>query len=122
MRTVSGNQSVAKVTEFAKKTLEMISNPLCFTDKTIDTKANLKFSVLENLCDSLFIEIKEVRSSNKHLDALVNRRNNIAHGGREQRLTYDDVEKYAQQVIELMEALEADMTDCVLNSRYLLSS
>ncbi len=122
LKTLSGNQSVDKVTAFAVKTLELIINPLSFSEKTIDTKANLRFNVLEDLCNSLSIEANQIRDSKRHLNNLVNRRNNIAHGGREQELDYGVVKEYAEQAIKLMEALEHDLTHCIINERYLVSS
>ena len=59
-----------------------------------------------------------MRRYEKKLDALVNRRNNIAHGGREQRLDQDDVDSYRVLVLSLMEDLEATLHDAVDNGRY----
>lgn len=119
LKTLSGNQSVEKVTEFVRKTLGLVSSPISFAEKTIDTKSNLKFSVLEDLCCSLSIDVGQVRDSEKHLNALVNRRNNIAHGGREQELDYGDVEELADQAVRIMEAFEQDLAQCITSGGYL---
>ena len=47
-----------------------------------------------------------MRALSRKLDALVNRRNNIAHGGREQALDDSDIEDNRSLVRDLMEALE----------------
>lgn len=75
-------------------------------ERDIDTKSNLFFEVLEGLAQCLCLDIEPMRDHSRSLDALVNRRNHIAHGGREQTLVDSDIEDYRTLVISLMEALE----------------
>jgi hypothetical protein len=78
LRSLSGKQTVERLTEFARSTLDMVSKPLKFSDKTIDTKSNLNFEALEELCATLCIDVNRLKENKRDINALVNRRNNIA--------------------------------------------
>ena len=59
-----------------------------------------------------------MRDQSKKLDALVNRRNNIAHGGREQKLEDSDIDDYRTLVLTLMESLEKMLERAVQSASF----
>jgi len=54
-----------------------------------------------------------MRAQGRKLDALVARRNNIAHGGREQKIEDSDIEEYRALVLGLMTSLEVVLHSAV---------
>lgn len=119
-RRLSGNLTHERKVELIERFLSSLSSTLAFEkrEREIDTKSNLFFHVLEELSACFCLDIERMRQHEKKLDALVNRRNNIAHGGREQKLDEKDVEAYRALVLSLMEDLEATLHDAVDNGRY----
>ena len=119
-RKLSGTLTHARKVELIERFLSSLSATLIFEkgEREIDTKSNLFFHVLDELSVCLCLDIKGMRQHEKKLDALVNRRNNIAHGGREQRLDEEDVDSYRTLVLSLMEDLESTLHDAVDNGRY----
>jgi len=87
-------------------------------EREIDTKSNLLFEVLEELARFLCLDIGPMRGQSKKLDAFVRRRNNIAHGGREQKIEDSDIEEYRTLVLSLMESLEKVLDSAVQSSSY----
>ncbi len=86
--------------------------------REIDTKSNLMFDVLDEIATSLCLDITPLRDHKRKLDALVNRRNNIAHGGRDQNLTEETVEEYRELVLTLMTALESTLLSALQAKSY----
>lgn|GEM_PF-2037946 len=107
-RKLSGELTHERKVEVIERFLGSLTDVLAFEqrEREIDTKSNLFFKVLEGLARCLCLDIEPMRDHRQKLDALVNRRNNIAHGGREQALDDSDIEDYRNLVLRLMEALE----------------
>lgn len=106
-RRLQGNQSIERLREFATWTLEAISSPIVFRNKQLETRSNLRFEVLEDLCEYLGIDTCEMQHCKIKLDSLVHRRNNLSHGGRQEKISIATIEDYALFVIDIMEALES---------------
>lgn len=119
-RRLSGNLSHERKVELIERFLSSLTATLAFEDgeREINTKSNLHFRVLEELSACFCLDVEPMRRHQKKLDALVYRRNNIAHGGREQRLSQSDVDVYRTLVLSLMEGLESTLHDAVDNGRY----
>jgi len=113
LRSLSGKQTVERTTEFARTALNMLSKPIQFSDKTIDTKSNLRFEVLEDLCATLCINVNRLKESKRDINALVNRRNNIAHGDRLQKIYLDDVEEYVVLIFKILNDFETILNESV---------
>ena len=76
------------------------------SEKNINTKANLKFDVLANISAHLCFDVSLLIPYRHHLNALVNLRNNIAHGSFSPTMDYDTFDEYAKSILELMENFE----------------
>lgn len=119
-RKLSSNLSHDKKVELIERFLGSLTEALAFEkrEREIDTKSNLLFEVLEDLARFFCLDISPMRDQSKKLDALVNRRNNIAHGGREQKIEDSDIEDYRALVLNLMESLEKVLESAVQASSY----
>lgn len=86
--------------------------------REINTKSNLLFEVMEDIAGSLCLDIDPLRAHKHKLDALVHRRNTIAHGGRDQPINEDTVSEYRDLVLALMEALELTLQSAIANRTF----
>ena len=112
--------SIEKMTDFATWVVSTTTSPLRFEDKTIVTGGNLSFNNLKELCDNLMIDVAKLDVDKRKIDALVNRRNNIAHTGRPMRIDRADVDEDAALVRRLIETFEAILKECVEAEDYRL--
>jgi hypothetical protein len=110
--------SVERLTDFATWIVSSAVGPVRFEDKSVVTGGNLSYNNLKNLCDSLRIDVAKLDSDKKKIDALVNRRNNIAHTGRPPKLDRGDVAEDAVLVLRLIETFEAILRECVDAEQY----
>lgn len=119
-RKLAGNLTHEKKVELIERFLGRLDEALAFEkrEREIDTKSNLFFSVLEDLARCLCLDVESMRGHERKLDSLVNRRNNIAHGGRDPQLNETDIEEYRVLVLDLMSALENVLADAVANARF----
>lgn len=117
---LSGNLKHDKKIELIELFLGSLTAALAFEarQREIDTKSNLFFNVLEDLAHYLCLDVEPMRGQSKKLDALVNRRNHIAHGGREQKLEDVDIDEYRSLVLTLMESLESVLDTAVTSSSF----
>ena len=76
------------------------------SERNIYTKANLNFEVLKDIADHLCFNISFLNKYKRHLNTLVNLRNNIAHGSFPSSMDYDIFNEHAESVIGLMESFE----------------
>jgi MAE_28990/MAE_18760-like HEPN len=112
--------SIEKMTDFATWIVSSALGPVRFEDKNVVTGGNLSYSNLTDLCDSLKIDAVRLDADKRKIDALVNRRNNIAHTGRPMKLDRSDVADDAALVLRLIETFEAILKECVEAERYRL--
>lgn len=119
-RRLSGSLTHDRKVALIERFLGSLTEALAFeeTEREIDTKSNLLFRVLEDLARIFCLDISPMRGQSKKLDSLVNRRNNIAHGGREQKIEDSDIEDYRSLVIGLMESLEKVLDGAVQSASY----
>jgi hypothetical protein len=82
------------------------------SERSINTKSNLNFDVLKDIADHLCFNISILNKHKRHLNALVNLRNNIAHGSFPSTLNYDLFNEYAESIMLLM----ADFENIVLDN------
>ncbi len=76
------------------------------SERHINTKTNLNFEVLKDIADHLCFNISLLNKYERHLNTLVNLRNNIAHGSFPSSMDYDIFNEHAESVIGLMEGFE----------------
>lgn len=119
-RKLTGNLTHEKKVELIERFLGSLTESLAFEkrERDIDTKSNLFFEVLEDLARCFCLDIDPMREQSKKLDALVNRRNNIAHGGREQKLEDSDIADYRALVLTLMASLEKILDGAVQSASF----
>jgi len=120
LRSLTGGLNFARKTAVASLALGSASAPVAFhnTEKEIDTKSNLKYSVLEDIANHLCLDISALTTWKFHLNALVNLRNNIAHGSRPTSLSYADFDEYSCNMVALMEAFEQVLCNAVNNRAF----
>ena len=108
LRPLTGGLKFSHKTSIARLALETNSNPVVFhrAEKEINTKSNLNHRCLEKNAEHLCLDISPLSGWKKHLNALVQLRNNIAHGSQPNRLMYSDFDSYVYNMVNLMEALE----------------
>jgi len=105
-KKLSNNLDQAKKVELVDKFFAALNDTLVFETSEVETNSNLKFAVLQGIATELCLDLTALNEHQKKLDALVNRRNNIAHGGREPDVSETLVSDYGDSVLALMLALE----------------
>jgi len=108
LRPISGGFNHERSKSVAEHALFKLLEPVSFSsnEKAIDTKSNLKYSVLKEICTCLCLDITTLTRWEKHINALVNLRNNISHGVPPEKLMYSEFCSYIHQTLEIMEAFE----------------
>jgi MAE_28990/MAE_18760-like HEPN len=115
---LKGNQNTDTLVSVTESFLKIIENPFGIAELSVDTKSNLKWKVLIDICDKLSIDISSMSSFKRKINSLVEKRNSIAHGGREPRYYYQDFEENASVVLGAIEEFERVLTQCVANKYY----
>ncbi|HGM7062461.1 hypothetical protein JY464_07400 [Stenotrophomonas maltophilia] len=117
----SHNVDHPKKVELVNRFFAALTDRLVFDkrEREIDTKSNLTFRVLEEITSALCLDLSALNEHKVKLDALVNRRNNIAHGGRDQSLDEAAVSDYRDLVLSLMTALESTLLSAIENRSYM---
>lgn len=120
-RKFSHNVEHAKRVELVDRFFSALTDRLVFDrrEREVDTKSNLTFRVLQEITVALCLDLSALMEHKVKLDALVNRRNNIAHGGRDQSLDESDVTEYKDLVLALMVALEATLLSAIEGRLYM---
>ena len=118
LKALIESSSIAKMTDFAMWIVNSAVGPVRFDDKSVVTGGNLSYNNLKHLCDCLKIDVAKIEADKKKIDALVNRRNNIAHTGRPMKLDRSDVADDAALVLRLIETFEALLKECVEAEQY----
>ena len=113
LKALASSGSIERMTDFASWVVSSTSGPMRFEDKSVSTGGNLSYNNLKDLCDNLRIDVVKLETDKRKIDALVNRRNNIAHTGRPQRLGRSDVKTDADLVLRLIETFEAILRECL---------
>jgi hypothetical protein len=114
--------SVEHMTDFAIWMVEASSSPVRFEDKSVETGGNLSYKNLKELCDNLKIDVAALEADRRKIDALLNRRNNIAHTGRPPKFDQMKVAEDSALVIGLIDSFESILCNCVDLNRYLIDN
>jgi len=105
LKSLTGGISFEKKKIIAELALNSMDDIVKFSEseRKIDTKSNLNFDILENISAHLCFDVSFLAPYRRHLNALVNLRNNIAHGSFPSTMDYDTFDDYAKSILELME-------------------
>lgn len=108
LKPLTGGLNFEKKKAIAELALHSMDDCVKFSEseRNINTKANLNFEVLQNIADHLCFNISLLNTYKRHLNRLVNLRNNIAHGSFPSSMDYDIFNEHAESVIGLMEGFE----------------
>ena len=108
LKPLTGGMNTQMKKTVAESAIYSLDKPVVFEEKekAIDTKSNLNYDVLERTTQSICLDITPLTPRKRHLNALVNLRNNIAHGSSPRTLTYQDFHAHASETMKLMEQFE----------------
>ncbi len=108
LKSLTGGLNFEKKKAIAELALHRMGDCVKFSEseRNIYTKANLNFEVLKDIADHLCFNISLLNTYKRHLNRLVNLRNNIAHGSFPSSMDYDIFNGHAESVIGLMEGFE----------------
>jgi len=117
MRAKGGLEDQIRFTEDRIATL---AKPLEFgkRERTIDTRSNLRFEVLDGLARTLGLDRTPLRSQKNKLDALVNKRNSIAHGDRAAKVSEVEVSEALTCAQTLLDVVERSLHEAVDRHAY----
>ena len=88
-------------------------------NEKIDTKSNLNYTVLEEICKKINIDINSFEIYKNDLNELVNIRNFISHGdGSYNFEQYEDIESYLELLKNLMLDLQSQLQDLLKQEKY----
>lgn len=117
-KRLSGKQSFTQRIEFTDHFAELYSKSLKFTRK-INTKSNLKSSVLKELCEMFGFRYSEFNEFTSDIDTLVNIRNSIAHGENSFLPDHENINKYIVSVTGATDVLLSEIELFVESEVYL---
>ena len=120
-KSLSGKQSFEQRVEFTNKFQSTLNQKIKF-QKKINTKSNLRSSVLEEICNMYGFDFQKFRNVTSEIDRLVNVRNSIAHGENSIVPSQENLLNYIAAVKEAMD-LFLDEIDIFIESKsYLLNT
>lgn len=119
-KRLMGKGSLDHRVSFAAERVAELTRPLVFseTEKRIDTQSNLKFEVLDELATMLGLNRDSLTAHKDRLNALVSKRNSIAHGSRSSAVSRSEVVKALECAREVMETIENCLHEAVDNASY----
>ena len=94
---------------------------LTIEDGVIDTESNLWHAVLKKNLYKVGLPIDAFDEYSNDINALVNRRNSIAHGSAKSGVVQQEYEKWENKVNEIMSDITRIVYDFAYNKRYLKS-
>ena len=94
---------------------------LVIDDQIIDTESNLWYIVLQKNLYKIGLPVDLFDDYRSDIDALVNRRNSIAHGNFKSGVTDIEFSNWERKVSEILEGITRLLYDYARNKRYLVS-
>lgn len=114
---LKGKQSFVQKCQFSENFISRLENKLSF-NKKIDTKSNLNFTVLQELCEIFGFSINEFNEYELELNKLVNIRNSIAHGENSYVIQLENIEKYIMLITNLIFTFENEIDKFIKEKKY----
>lgn len=117
-------KSLDDSTNFEKRKKHLITLYKVFKEEVklnekIDTKSNLNFKVLKEICEKININIIRFKEYEIELNQLVNIRNSISHGENAYTFnTYEDIDEYIQLIKDLMLDFQSEIQDLLNLEKY----
>lgn len=118
-KSLSGKQSFGQRIDFTDKFRALICEAVKF-QKKIDTKANLKSTVLEEICHMYGLEYEKFSFVIADIDRLVNIRNSIAHGENSFLPSVENISKYISTVGTAIDIFREEIERFLTEEAYLL--
>lgn len=118
-------KSLDNSTGFDKRKKHLINLYKTFTeqvklDSKIDTKSNLNFSILQEICKKINLDVNKFTTYKEELNELVSIRNSISHGENAYIFeSYNDIQKYINLLENLMLDFESEIQDLLKDKKYL---
>lgn len=116
---LKGKQSISQKIEFTEKFHTLYYNNAVRFPKKIETKANLKFDVLENICIQFGFDHSNFDEVKLDLNKLVDIRNSIAHGENSYILARTNIKNFVDLVQRCMEKFLLEIDRFLIEKTYL---
>nr|WP_294659085.1 MAE_28990/MAE_18760 family HEPN-like nuclease [uncultured Blautia sp.] len=107
--------------DFMEKMENFKEQELVIDDQIIDTESNLWYIVLQKNLYKIGLPVDLFDDYRSDIDALVNRRNSIAHGNFKSGVTDTEFSNWERKVSEILEGITRLLYDYAKNRRYLVS-
>lgn len=107
--------------DFIEKMENFKEQELVIDDQIIDTESNLWYIVLQKNLYKIGLPVDLFDDYRSDIDALVNRRNSIAHGNFKSGVTDIEFSNWERKVSEILEGITRLLYDYARNKRYLVS-
>lgn len=107
--------------DFMEKMENFKEQELVIDDQIIDTESNLWYIVLQKNLYKIGLPVDLFDDYRSDIDALVNRRNSIAHGNFKSGVTDIEFSNWERKVSEILEDITRLLYDYARNKRYLVS-
>lgn len=107
--------------DFMEKMENFKEQELVIDDQIIDTESNLWYIVLQKNLYKIGLPVDLFDDYRSDIDALVNRRNSIAHGNFKSGVTDTEFSNWERKVSEILEGITRLLYDYAQNKRYLVS-
>ena len=105
--------------DFAESFSIMTSQPLLIEDTLVDTESNLWYIVLQKNLYKLGLPIDMFDSQKGDIDALVNRRNSIAHGNFHAGISMAEYANWETKIYGVLNTIIVKLYDYLNQSKYL---
>lgn len=116
-KRLQSNQSFNQRCEFSLHFIERIQNDLSF-EKNINTKSNLKFDVLTDICEAFIFDLKDFEELKVDINRLVDIRNRIAHGENAYLIELPEMQKYFDLLEKLSDIFVNNIEKFLNEKRY----
>jgi hypothetical protein len=120
-KRLSGKQSFEQRIDFTTKFQSRLTQNVKF-QKNINTKSNLKSSVLEEICNMYGFNFEKFKKVTNEIDRLVSVRNSIAHGENSIIPSDENIKNYIETVRTAMDLFLEEIDIFIENENYLLST
>ena len=118
--SLSGKQSFEQRIKFTNNFQSILATKVKF-QKKINTKSNLKSTVLKEICFMYGFSFEKFSSVTRDIDRLVNVRNSIAHGENAIVPTEENILRYIDAVQKAMDLFLEEINIFIENKSYLVS-
>lgn len=105
--------------DFLNQLEDFKNMPLKIKDSVVNTESNLRYIVLQKNLYKIGLPIEMFSQHHSDIDALVDRRNTIAHGNFHSGVTSEEYSKWDEKVNSIMSNVTTLLYDYVKHERYL---